>query len=238
MIKYKRILLKLTGELFGSDGGKALNFEEITKIAQKIADIKTKYNLEIAIVTGAGNIFRGRNRVEGSDRVANDQICMIATSVNALALGTELDRIGVASRVMTAFDIEGITERYVQKKAISYLEEGKVVVLGGGTGNPYFTTDSAAALRASELKCEIILKGSNVDGVYDTDPNKNPKANKFETLRFSDVIEKKLQIMDLTAFTICSENNMPIIVFNTNDLANIDKILSGEKVGTLISNNS
>ena len=235
MIKYKRILLKLTGELFGSDGGKAINFEEITKIAQKIADIKNKFNLEIAIVVGAGNIFRGRSGIDGSDRVLNDQIGMMATAVNALALGSELDRIGLPTRVMTAFDVEGITERYVQKKAISYLEEGKVVVLGGGTGNPYFTTDSAAALRASELKCEVFLKGSNVDGVYDDDPNKNPQAVKFDTLRFNDVIEKKLQIMDLTAFTICSENNMPIIVFNSNDLDNIAKILNGEKVGTIIN---
>ena len=235
MNKYKRILLKLTGELFGSDGGKAINFEEITKIAQKIAEIKNKFNLEIAIVVGAGNIFRGRSGIDGSDRVLNDQIGMMATAVNALALGSELDRIGLMTRVMTAFDVEGITERYVQKKAISYLEEGKVVVLGGGTGNPYFTTDSAAALRASELKCEVFLKGSNVDGVYDDDPNINFEAIKFDTLKFNDVIEKNLQIMDLTAFTICSENNMPIIVFNTNDLTNIEKILNGEKVGTLIS---
>jgi len=231
MNKYKRILLKITGEYFGGDAEKGLHFDSISKLASFLKNI----DVEIAIVVGAGNIFRGRSGIDGSDRVSNDQIGMMATAVNALTLGSELDRIGRPTRVMTAFDVEGITERYVQKKAMSYLDEKKIVILGGGTGNPYCTTDYAAALRALELKCDVILKASNVDGVYSEDPKINPQATKFDEISFNDVIDKKLKIMDITAFTVCQDNNMPIVVFNINDLENITKLLNGEKVGTLIS---
>ncbi|HRS23248.1 MAG TPA: UMP kinase [Candidatus Woesebacteria bacterium] len=233
-MKYKRVLLKLTGELFGQDEGKTLNFDKIGEIAKCLAKIKNKYQTEIAVVVGAGNIFRGRNTGDGADRVTGDYIGMMATVVNSLALLAELERNKMEARLMTLLTIQSVTEPFIRRKALSYLKEGKIVILGGGTGNPYFTTDSAAALKALELNCEVILKGSNVDGVYDQDPKINKKAKKFETITFREVIQRNLGIMDQTALALCRAEKMPIIVFNINDLNNIEKILNGERIGTLI----
>jgi len=235
-MKYKRILLKLTGELFGKEEGKTLNFDSIAIVAKKLAEIKKKYEeIEIAIVVGAGNIFRGRNADESYDRVTGDYIGMMSTVVNSLALQGELEKNGVETRLMSLLTIQSVTYPFVRKKALANLRDKKVVILGGGTGNPFFTTDSAAALKALELDCDVILKGSTVDGVYDDDPNKNPNAKLYSEVSFNEVMVKDLKIMDQTAFALCRNEKMPIVVFNINDLDNIGRIIEGEKVGTLIS---
>jgi len=230
MPTFNRVLLKVTGEYFSGKENNPLDHGNISTLAEFIKNI----NQELVIVVGAGNIFRGRTGVEGSDRVTNDQIGMLATVVNAKSLGAELDRIKVQCRVMTAFDVEGVTEKYVVNKAISYLEEKKIVIVGGGTGHAYCTTDYAAVLRALELKCDVILKGSSVDKVCSGDPKKDPNVIQYDELDIKKAINDELGVMDLTAFTLAYENKMPIIVFNINKLDNITKILAGEPIGTRI----
>jgi len=235
-LKYKRILLKLSGELFGGEKKEGIDFEAVEKVAKYLINLKEKYSIDLAIVIGAGNIFRGRIVKEKDfDRVQADYMGMLGTVINALALQGELEKLGEQTRVMSEVNVVSVCEPFIRRRALRHLEKGRIVILAGGTGNPFFTTDSAAALKASELQCEVVLKGSNVDGVYDCDPKKNNKATKFETLTYQYALEKGLTVMDTTAFALCQTEKIPIIVFEANNLDNIEKILLGEKVGTLIT---
>ena len=234
-MQYKRVLRKLTGELFGDADRRGLNFKSVNTIAQAIHDVRTKTNIELAIVVGAGNLFRGRN-VEGTDvdSATADYIGMLGTVMNALALQEELERFGEVVRVMSSVVIQSVCEPFVRRKAIRHLEKGRIVVVGGGTGNPFFTTDSAAALKACELKCDILLKGSNVEGVFTSDPAKDITATLYKELSYQEALEKGLTVMDNTAFALCQREKVPIRVFNLADLKNIERIIMGEEVGTLI----
>ena len=232
--KYKRILLKLSGESLMGD--KNFGFDNDV-IAQYAADIKllTEIGVEVAIVIGGGNIYRGMNEAEtGIERAHGDYMGMLATVINGMALQAGLEKVGVFTRLLSAIKMEQIAEPYIRRRAIRHLEKGRVVIFGAGTGNPYFTTDSAAALRANEINAEVILKGTRVDGIYTADPEKNPNATKIDQISFSKVISDGLAIMDRTAFTLCQENNLPIIVFNINKSGNLRKIVEGEKIGTLV----
>jgi len=236
-LAYKRILLKLSGEIFGSEKG-ILDFNQVNKIASVIQNVRKNTQVEMAIVIGAGNIFRGR-LIEDTevDHVVADQIGMIGTIINSLALQEEIERLGNNTRVMSAIPIHSVCELFIRRRALRHIEKGRIVILAGGTGNPYFTTDSAAALRAIELKCDILLKASNVDGVYEKDPKKYPDAKKIDFIDYQSALEKGVNVMDNTAFALCQGRKMPIIVFNFNQ-ENIEKILQGEKVGTLIAEKS
>ena len=234
--KYKRILLKLSGEaLLGNQrNGDPFNAAIIEQYAQ---DIKTIVDLgvQVAIVIGGGNIYRGMNEADsGIERAHGDYMGMLATVINAMAIQAMLEKIGVYTRLQSAINMEQVAEPYIRRKALRHLEKGRVVIFGAGTGNPYFTTDTAGSLRAIEMKADVILKGTRVDGVYDADPEKNPDAKKFETISFQDCISKNLKVMDMTAFTLCMENKLPIIVFDMNQAGNLLKIVQGESVGTLV----
>lgn len=232
---YKRILLKLSGEVFGKEK-KGLDFLTVGKVAKIIKDVHKKTKVQMAIVVGAGNLFRGRD-IEGTDvdHAVADQIGMLGTIMNALALQEEMERLGNTTRVMSSIAIPLVCELFIRRRAIRHMEKGRIVILAGGTGNPYFTTDSAAALRAIELKCNVLLKASNVDVIYDKDPNKYPDAKKLEHVDYQSALETGLKIMDNTAFALCQSRKMPIIVFNFNQPENIEKIIRGEKIGTLVS---
>ncbi len=234
--KYKRILLKLTGELFGNaDTHKGLDFAEIQKIAEYIVELKNKANIEIAIVVGAGNLFRGREVADtGADKAAADYIGMLGTVMNALALQEEIERAGGTCRVMSEVNVASVCEPFVRRKAIRHLEKGRIVILAGGTGAPFFTTDSAAALKAAELNCNVVLKGSNVDGVYTADPKKNKDAKLYTKLSYQEALEQGLTVMDNTAFALCQREKIKVIVFNLNSLNNIEKIIYGDAIGTLV----
>jgi len=233
-MKYKRILLKLSGEsLMGSDGY-GLGYDHVLHYAQ---EIQTAVNegVQVGVVIGGGNIFRGvQGAGKGFERRQGDQMGMLATIINSLALQGVLAEIGVKSKVLTAAAVEGVSEKISWRKSIELLEAGYVVILGGGTGNPFFTTDSAAALRAVEIKADILLKGTRVDGVYTADPEKDPTATKYTTVTFDEAYSKNLHIMDLTAFTLCKENQMPIYVYNANIPGNLLKVINEEPIGTLI----
>jgi len=191
--------------------------------------------IEVAIVIGGGNIYRGMNEADsGIERAHGDYMGMLATVINAMAIQAMLEKIGVYTRLQSAINMEQVAEPYIRRKALRHLEKGRVVIFGAGTGNPYFTTDTAGSLRAIEMKADVILKGTRVDGVYDADPEKNPNAKKFETISFQDCISKNLKVMDMTAFTLCMENKLPIIVFDMNKAGNLLKIVQGESVGTLV----
>jgi uridylate kinase len=191
--------------------------------------------VEVAIVIGGGNIYRGMNEADsGIERAHGDYMGMLATVINAMAIQAMLEKIGVYTRLQSAINMEQVAEPYIRRKALRHLEKGRVVIFGAGTGNPYFTTDTAGSLRAIEMKADVILKGTRVDGVYDADPEKNPNAKKFETISFQDCITKNLKVMDMTAFTLCMENKLPIIVFDMNQPGNLMKIVQGESVGTLV----
>lgn len=235
---YKRVLLKLSGEVFGKEK-QGLDFDAVNKVASVIKNVHTKTGVEIAVVVGAGNLFRGRY-IEGTgvDHVVADQIGMLGTIMNAMALQEEMERLGNKTRVMSSIDIPTVCEQFIRRRALRHMEKGRIVILAGGTGNPYFTTDSAAALRAIELKCDIILKASNVDGLYDKDPNKYPDAKKLDNVNYQTALEKKLKIMDNTAFALCQSRKMPILVFNFNQKENLERIINGEPIGTLVSDNS
>ena len=233
---YKRILLKLSGEALLGDRSYGIDPK---RIAQYAKDIKSILDLgvEVAIVIGGGNIFRGVSAASnGIDRVQGDYMGMLATVINGMALQSSLEEEKIQTRVQTAIKIEAVAEPYIKRKAVRHLEKKRVVIFGGGTGNPFFTTDSAAALRAIEVSADVILKGTRVDGVYDSDPEKNEKAVKFDFISFSDVIGKNLKVMDSTAFTLSQENNLPIVVFNMNKPGNLLKVIKGDKIGTLIKN--
>mgnify|MGYP001298406044 FL=1 len=233
---YKRILLKLSGEALLGDRSYGIDPK---RIAQYAKDIKSILDLgvEVAIVIGGGNIFRGVSAASnGIDRVQGDYMGMLATVINGMALQSSLEEEKIQTRLQTAIKIEAVAEPYIKRKAVRHLEKKRVVIFGGGTGNPFFTTDSAAVLRAIEVSADVILKGTRVNGVYDSDPEKNEKAIKFDSISFSDVIGKNLKVMDSTAFTLSQENNLPIVVFNMNKPGNLLKVIKGDKIGTLIKN--
>ena len=234
-LKYKRILLKLSGEaLMGSQ-----NFGiDPARLQQYAKDIKIAADagVQIAIVIGGGNIFRGMSGVgSGIDRAQGDYMGMLATVINGMALQSALENVGLYTRLLSAIKMEQICEPYIRRRAIRHLEKGRIVIFGAGTGNPYFTTDTAASLRAIEVEADVILKGTRVDGVYTADPEKDPTATKFDTISFREVITSNLNVMDMTAFTLCEENNLPIIVFDMNKAGNLEKLIGGENVGTLVT---
>ena len=234
--KYKRILLKLSGEaLLGNErNGDPFNPKIIEQYAKEIKEL-VALGVEVAIVIGGGNIYRGMNEADsGIERAHGDYMGMLATVINAMAIQAMLEKIGVYTRLQSAINMDQVAEPYIRRKALRHLEKGRVVIFGAGTGNPYFTTDTAGSLRAIEMKADVILKGTRVDGIYDTDPEKNPNAKKFETIGFQECITKNLKVMDMTAFTLCMENKLPIIVFDMNKEGNLIKIVKGESVGTLV----
>ncbi|MDI9866924.1 MAG: UMP kinase [Flectobacillus sp.] len=232
--KYKRILLKLSGEALSSDG-EVLEPSILEQYAQEIKKIHD-LGVEVAIVIGGGNIFRGASAAKvGIDRVQGDYMGMLATVINGMAIQASLEKHGMFTRLMTAIKIEAVCEPMIRRRAIRHLEKGRIIILSAGTGNPYFTTDSAAALRAIEIEADVVLKGTRVDGVYTADPEKDPTATRYAQLSFSEALGKGLKIMDATAFTLCQENKLPIIVFDMNKPDNLTKLVQGEDVGTLIS---
>ena len=233
--KYKRVLLKLSGEALQGEQGYGIDPKVITEIAGQIKEI-VDGGIELAITVGGGNIFRGlAGAAEGMDRAQADYIGMLATVMNALALQEGLERTGVDTRVQSAINMQEVAEPYIRRRAERHLEKGRVVIFAGGTGNPYFTTDPTAALRACEIGAEAILKATQVDGIYDSDPRTNPDAQKFDEISYLDVLAKELNVMDSTATSLCKDNNIPIIVFNLHKQGNIDRVLRGEHVGTIVS---
>ena len=233
--QYKRILLKLSGESLMGNKNFGLDPTVIEQYAMEIKSV-AEAGVEIAIVIGGGNIYRGMNEAEtGIERAHGDYMGMLATVINAMAMQAMLEKIGVYTRLQTAIKMEQIAEPYIRRKAMRHLEKHRVVIFGAGTGNPYFTTDTAGVLRAIEIKADVILKGTRVDGIYTADPEKDPTATKYDTLSFADAISKNLKIMDMTAFTLCRENNLPIIVFDMNTPGNLLKVIQGQNVGTIVN---
>jgi uridylate kinase len=235
--KYKRILLKLSGEalLGNQNSGDPFDPKIIEQYAQDIKQV-TDLGVQLAIVIGGGNIYRGMNEAEtGIERAHGDYMGMLATVINAMAIQAMLEKIGVYTRLQSAINMEQVAEPYIRRKALRHLEKGRVVIFGGGTGNPYFTTDTAGSLRAIEMKADVILKGTRVDGIYTADPEKDKNATRFEKLSFEDCITQNLKIMDMTAFTLCQENKLPIIVFDVNKKGNLLQVVQGMNVGTLVS---
>ncbi len=232
---YRRIVLKLSGEALIGNSGYGIDPDILSSIAQQIKEVRD-LGIEIAIVIGGGNFFRGVkvSAQSGIGRSTADYIGMLATIINGLALQDSLERAGVFTRVMTAIEIHQLAEPYIRRRAIRHLEKGRVVIFVGGTGNPYFTTDTTAALRANEIGADVILKATKVDGVYSDDPMVNKKAKKFRQLKYIDVLKKRLKVMDATAITLCMDNNLPIIVFNLNKKGNIKRVVSGEQIGTVV----
>jgi uridylate kinase len=233
--KYKRVLLKLSGEaLMGENKSFGFDTDVISQYAKDIKEL-TDLGVQVAIVIGGGNIYRGMNEAEtGIERAHGDYMGMLATVINGMALQAGLERIGVYTRLLSAIKMEQIAEPYIRRRAIRHVEKGRVVIFGAGTGNPYFTTDTAGSLRAIEINAEVILKGTRVDGIYTADPEKDPTATKYGVISFKECIDKNLKVMDMTAFTLCMENELPIIVFNMNKPGNLRRVVGGEKVGTLV----
>lgn len=231
---YKRILLKVSGEVLAGEQPFGIDGKVIDYIAQEIAEISAM-GVEVAIVIGGGNIFRGIHAADGGmERASADYMGMLATMLNALALQNALEKKGAVTRVQSAIEMRQLAEGYIRRRALRHLEKKRVVIFAGGTGNPYFSTDTAAALRAMEIGAEVILKGTKVAGIYDDDPLKNPMAKKFDALPFLSVIDKKLKVMDSTAISLCMDHNLPIIVFNIKEKGNIKRIVQGERIGTLV----
>ncbi len=234
-MQYKRVLLKLSGEALMGDRQYGIDPNRLKEYAKEIKEVTDK-GIELAIVIGGGNIFRGVSGASnGMDRVQGDHMGMLATCINGLALQSALEDEGIYTRLQTAIQIKEIAEPYIKRKAIRHLEKGRVVIFGAGTGNPYFTTDTAAVLRAIEINADAILKGTRVDGIYNVDPEKDKNAIKFETITFKDVISKGLKVMDMTAFTLSEENKLPIIVFDMNTSGNLLKLVSGKQIGTIVN---
>jgi uridylate kinase len=233
-MKYKRILLKLSGESLMGKKQFGIDHERLSEYAEQIKEI-SEMGIQVAIVIGGGNIFRGIQAAEGGmDRVQGDYMGMLATVINSMALQSALEAIDVETRLQSAIKMEQICEHFIRRRAVRHLEKHRVVIFGAGTGNPYFTTDTAATLRAIEIEADIILKGTRVDGIYTADPEKDKTATKYDTITFSEVYEKGLEIMDMTAFTLCNENKLPIIIFDMNKPGNLKKIIEGNQVGTLV----
>ena len=232
--KYKRVLLKLSGESLMGDKSFGFDTSVISQYAQDIKSI-VDLGVQVAIVIGGGNIYRGMNEAEtGIERAHGDYMGMLATVINGMALQAGLEKIGVFTRLQSAIKMEQIAEPYIRRRAIRHVEKGRVVIFGAGTGNPYFTTDTAGSLRAIEIKADVILKGTRVDGVYSADPEKDANATRFNVITFAECISKNLKVMDMTAFTLCMENNLPIVVFDMNTPDNLRRVVTGEKVGTLV----
>lgn len=233
--KYKRILLKLSGESLMGDKNFGMDSTVISRYAQSIKTI-TDLGVQVAIVIGGGNIYRGMNEAEtGIERAHGDYMGMLATVINGMALQAGLEKAGVFTRLQSAIKMEQIAEPYIRRRAIRHLEKGRVVIFGAGTGNPYFTTDTAGSLRAIEINADVILKGTRVDGIYSADPEKDPTATKYNTITFQECLSKNLRVMDMTAFTLCMENKLPIIVFDMNKPQNLKRVVTGEKVGTIVT---
>jgi uridylate kinase len=231
---FKRVLIKLSGEALQGDHAYGISPQTLSIFAEEIAELQ-RLGVEVAIVIGGGNIFRGvAGSTAGMDRASADYMGMLATVINALALQDAVEKLGVPTRVQTALEIKEIAEPYIRRRATRHLEKGRVVIFAAGTGNPYFTTDTAAALRAMECHAEVILKATNVDGVYDSDPRRNPEATMFERLTYLDVLSKNLRVMDSTAISLCMDNKMPIIVFDLREPGNMKRVIMGEKLGTRI----
>lgn len=233
--KYNRVLLKLSGEALLGEQGHGIDADILSSYAKEIKSIQ-EAGVQVSIVIGGGNIFRGvKGATQGMDRVQGDYMGMLATMINSMALQDALEQIDVQTRLMSAIRMEAIAEPYIRRRAIRHLEKGRVVIFGAGTGNPYFTTDTAGSLRAIEIESDVILKGTRVDGIYDSDPEKNADAQKFDTITGDDVLKRRLSVMDLTAFTLCRENKTPIIVFNMNKEGNLKKIVvDGKDEGTTV----
>jgi uridylate kinase len=234
-MKYKRILLKLSGEALMGEKQFGIDNKRLMQYAKDIQEI-SDMNVEIGIVIGGGNIFRGVQAEKGGmDRTQGDYMGMLATMINSMALQSALESIGLITRLQSAIEMKQIAEPYIKRKAVRHLEKGRIVIFGAGTGNPFFTTDSAASLRAVEIESDVILKGTRVDGVYDSDPEKNSNALKFDNLTFDQAYDKQLKIMDMTAFTLCKENEIPVVVFDMNNQGNLKKVILGDKIGTLVT---
>ncbi|MBT3647571.1 MAG: UMP kinase [Flavobacteriales bacterium] len=232
--KYKRILLKLSGEALMGGQEYGIEHARLMQYAHEIEAI-ADHGVEIAVVIGGGNIYRGMQAANsGFDRVQGDHMGMLATVINSLSLQSAMESIGLKTRLQTAIKMEQIAEPFIRRRAVRHLEKGRIVIFGAGTGNPYFTTDTAASLRAIEIEADVILKGTRVDGIYTADPEKDASATKFEKLSFNEAISKNLNVMDMTAFTLCQENNVPIIVFDMNKPGNLQRVIEGEMVGTLV----
>ena len=230
--QYKRVLLKLSGEALAGEKGVGIDNTVVSNIAKSVKTL-TERGIQVAIVVGGGNIFRGRSG-EGMDRTTADHMGMLATVINSLAMRSALENIGVDTRVQTAIEMQAMAEVYIRLRAMRHLEKGRVVIFGAGTGSPYFSTDTAAALRAAEIDAEVILLAKKVDGVYDDDPITNPNAKKFDHLTYIDVLQKNLKVMDSTATSLCMDNNIPIRVFSLEDPENIIRVVDGEKIGTIV----
>ena len=232
---YNRILLKLSGEVIAGKKGFGIDYQKASELALEIKSLH-KMNIDIGLIIGAGNIFRGMQAAsKGMERVSGDYLGMLATIMNAITMQDALEKINVETRTLSAITVSQISEPYIRRRALRHLDKKRVVIVAGGTGNPYFTTDTAAALRATELKAEVLIKGTKVDGVYDKDPAINNDAKKFKKLDYSDVISKNLRVMDLTAITLCKENNLPVQVFDINKYGNLRKLVLGKDIGTIIN---
>src|SRR5437660_2001820 len=233
--KYNRILLKLSGEALGGQSGIGISPEAVQDMAQQIREVR-ELGVQVVLVVGGGNIFRGLSGSErGIERATGDYMGMLATVINALALQDALEKLGVATRVQSAITMSQVAEAFIRRRAVRHLEKGRVVIFGGGTGNPYFSTDTAAALRANEIGAEVILKATKVDGIYDSDPKKNRDAKRFSKITYLDALQRQLKVMDSTAFSLCMDNKMPIIVFDLFRPHNLKRVVMGEKVGTLVT---
>ena len=233
--KYSRILLKLSGEALGGPMGLNISPEAVTSMAEQIREVRD-LGVQVVIVVGGGNIFRGLSGSKrGIERATGDYMGMLATIINGLALQDALEKIGVPTRVQSAISMAQVAEPFIRRRAVRHLEKGRVVIFGGGTGNPYFSTDTAAALRANEIGAEVVLKATKVDGIYDSDPKENSKAKRYSQIRYAEALRKQLKVMDSTAFSLCMDNKMPIIVFDLFRPHNLKRVVMGEKVGTLVT---
>ena len=237
-MQYRRILLKISGEMLAGNQTYGINRDILTALADEIKDV-VSMKVEVALVIGGGNIFRGlAASADGMERAAADYMGMLATMLNALALQNALEKAGVPTRVLSAIEMRQLAESYIRRRAIRHLEKKRVVIFAAGTGNPYFTTDTAAALRAMEIKADVIMKGTKVDGIYDSDPLDNPSAKMFHELPFLSVLNKSLKVMDATAITLCMDNNLPLIVFNLTEPGNLKRVVLGEKIGTVVKHDA
>lgn len=233
--KYSRVLLKLSGEALGGEAGVGICPEAVHNMAEEIREVR-EMGVQIVVVVGGGNIFRGLSGSEkGIERATGDYMGMLATVINALALQDALEKLGVPTRVQSAITMAQVAEAFIRRRAVRHLEKGRVVIFGGGTGNPYFSTDTAAALRANEIGAEVILKATKVDGIYDSDPKKNPGAKRFTRVTYLDALQRQLKVMDSTAFSLCMDNRMPIIVFDLFQQHNLKRVILGEEVGTVVT---
>jgi uridylate kinase len=233
--KFRRILLKLSGEALGGQSGIGISPEAVQDMAEQIREVRD-LGVEVVVVVGGGNIFRGLSGSErGIERATGDYMGMLATIINALALQDALEKLGVGTRVQSAITMAQVAETFIRRRAVRHLEKGRVVIFGGGTGNPYFSTDTAAALRANEIGAEVVLKATKVDGIYDSDPKKNPDAKRYTQITYAEALQKQLKVMDSTAFSLCMDNKMPIIVFDFFQPHNLKRVVMGEKLGTLVT---